>query len=282
MENFTFGYVFNPKVIHRGQKAFTLIELLVVIAIIAILAAMLLPALAAAKKRALAVQSVSNLKQLQVGAMMWASDNNGILLPNAPYQPVLPNSEEWIDVSSMAYIEGLGNEEGNTNMTLYTSGLLAPYLANQIGVYRAPADTMPSANGRRIRSYSMNGQMGCLYTRNIPGNRGAIKYVKESDIIRPPPSEAFVFCEESPYTINDGYLQITCQPSNPGFSDAPAAYEGSGPGACALSFADGHAALHPWVTSELINLRGSDYPDANLLNNADFLWFTQHACANSP
>ena len=72
----------------KKQHQFTLIELLVVIAIIAILAAMLLPALSAARERARAADCISKLKQVSLGILNYANSNDDYLPFNTAYQPV--------------------------------------------------------------------------------------------------------------------------------------------------------------------------------------------------
>ena len=253
-----------------GRGGFTLIELLVVIAIIAILAAMLLPALARAKRQAQIAHCTSNLKQLSVGWYAYAGDYNEVMLPNAPLSATVEKSwcsgaaEQWTHASYASN---------------YINSIMAPYVANGLGVYKCPADTIPSADGPRIRSYSMNSQVGNVYTATLTlsYNPGYHAYIKMNELKGDwGPAQVFVFCEENMCSMNDGYLQVN--DGSPIWPDVPGSYHIWN---CGFSYADGHAESHKWLTSSLkipvrLGYTADSIPAVGGINNADYIWWRLH------
>ena len=157
------------------NRKFTLIELLVVIAIIAILAAMLLPALSAARVRAKIASCSANLKQIAL-AHIWYCENNKDMTPKVW-------SPRWIDAVS-PYLEDK-SERSNGN------------------VWLCPADPRPgvvwSGSDKARLSYGINQAYSHTYG-NSGGNSNLLWYSIDSKKIVNP-GEFITFGDCSTYYI---------------------------------------------------------------------------------
>jgi len=169
----------------------------------------------------------------------------------------------------------------NTNTALLLEAQwasLGPY-TKSAGVYRCPASQLVAEEGDGVyplvRTISMSGWMGYKCTQWNPGFR---VFHKTADIVRLSVSDALVFVEERDDSVDDGYFKLDMVTDQLG--NVPAGFHGrSG----AVTFADGHAEIHRWQSSDVLaaqqagfeTVKFADIPVA--ADNPDLAWLRAHA-----
>jgi prepilin-type N-terminal cleavage/methylation domain-containing protein/prepilin-type processing-associated H-X9-DG protein len=272
--------------------AFTLIELLVVIAIIAILAAMLLPALSKAKTKAQGIGCLNNTKQLTLAWHLYCVDFNDFVPNNYGVnetEAAISNGhlDNWVNNVMTWNVSSAVQDVSNTNYLWVADGVLGKYTAGAVGIYKCPADNYLSQQQRqagwkqRNRSLSMNSAFGRFSSNNESGDNTASglnwgfsqyrQYLKQAQV--PRPAKTWLFLDEHPDSINDGYF--IDNPALNYWQDTPASYHN---GACGFSFADGHSEIRKWLSAT------SKYPiqyfygsrmNFDAAGAADFAWFNE-------
>lgn len=282
----------NPDANRAGTSkrrcGFTLVELLVVIAIITVLASLILPALARARARAQGSFCLNNTRQLAVAWMLYADDHQGKLAYNLEKSAALVTAagaptmaDNWVN-----NVLTWGTESDNTNAQKMVATGIGPYTRNVASIYRCPSDYVLSQQQQplgwpfRVRSYSMNAMVGDAGSVSSSGynnnNPDYIQFFKSTSISRP--SDIFVFLDEHPDSIDDGYFINNGETK--AWRDVPASYHD---GAASFSFADGHSETHHWrYDTTKLPARPNVVNHSSLTELADFNWVSYRMSDERP
>jgi prepilin-type N-terminal cleavage/methylation domain-containing protein/prepilin-type processing-associated H-X9-DG protein len=276
--------------VRHARRGFTLIELLVVIAIIAVLAGLLLPALQAAKAKGQGIYCLNNTKQLALAWMLYADDHAGRLAYNLGGDAISRAVAERTNLNWVNNIMSWDLNDDNTNVSTILDASLAAYASRSVNIYKCPSDNVLSGTQRaagwqsRLRSYSMNamvGDAGDLSRTGVNLNNPSYVQFKNSVSIAEP-ARIFVFIDEHPESINDGYFINRAYVRK--WIDLPASYHN---GAATLAFADGHATTHRWFYSLTKQpARAHEVPLLPLVylkeESKDFDWLMEHMSEHIP
>jgi prepilin-type N-terminal cleavage/methylation domain-containing protein/prepilin-type processing-associated H-X9-DG protein len=281
-------FIIQPGPAGRADRGFTLIELLVVIAIVGLLASLLLPVLARTKNKATQLACGNQVRQLAIAWTLYANDNGDTLAYNLGATEILQmlgRGERYNWANSVLNWE---LDSHNTNQLLNTQAALGEYLAGNAHVFLCPSDRVVSGIQkqagwtRRSRSYSMNAMVGDAgeFTRtgvnvNNPYYR---QYLKFEQILSP--AETFVFVEEHPDSVNDGYFLNKAGELE--WHDLPASWHNQ---AANLVFADAHIESKVWrniSTRKPHRPDGADLPFAiDAVEAEDYFWLMRRTSSRS-
>jgi prepilin-type N-terminal cleavage/methylation domain-containing protein/prepilin-type processing-associated H-X9-DG protein len=233
------------------SAAFTLMELLVVIVIIGILAGLLASALAKAKGKAYSVTCMGHIRQLTLASLLYAGDNDDRFPYNlgssVTERGTAPRDDNnWVN----NILNWDATNSDNTNVAFVAKGKFSHYVGRATQVYRCPADRALSDDQKqagwtaRVRSFSMNAMVGDAGENSRAGtnvfNPEYKQMKRTADVTKP--TRVFVFLDEHPDSINDGYFLNRIEEWE--WVDLPASYHN---GAGEFGFADGHVEKHAWV-----------------------------------
>jgi len=208
------------------KRGFTLIELLVVISVIAILLAILMPALNKAREFGKRIICLTNLKNLTMGWMMYANENNGKLCSGQLAIPEV-TIPIWCGDAQSKYPEA-------QQKTAIRNGAIYPYVKN-VNTYRCPTAVKGEFESYAVVDGMCGRGMDLIQTGVSP--KGLI-YTNMNDIKRA--SARLVFLDEG-YISMDSYA---IRYKRNWWWDRPAIRHGKGD---TWSFADCHAEFNKWA-----------------------------------